>query len=604
MFRDEIELQVIDKRFFARNNANDMWAITALFCDFYSLLMLMQVSKSLNAIAKSEHVWKKRLLIHRHEMELKDSPISSYTRLTKELKFELSNRRKSDSKKAAREMKFMIAFAEGDQDAIRKLNFSHEDAPDLYDRRSHAFFRAVRNQHQNILDVCYQTTVMPFYQKRKWFSKSAELDFSKTDINGWDILSHAVLFGQSTQEIEKILKQLESLLRFPIYTYRGPPVTLNFDTPALHIAAWVENVELTQFFLTYSQTRSSPKLHFDPNVTGAYRSWPIDSSDRWYLRHNGGTALHIAVQRGHVFLAAMLLHHEADATQLTADELAPAAFAVERDFSDMMDLFLERMSPLHQAIGPRKEVPLLYAVRRGSERMVRQIAGSSCIDFNAVNEVGESALHVAVVKKRFNLARMLILEYRVDSSILTHKGLTVLHYLSYGDKSPEYVRNACWLIETVDIQIVDKGAFYGGWRGQTPLYLAIINDNVMLVTALLLRGADADSNFLHDNMFEIATLPEIKFLIIEAQLKAYIKKLMPKEDEVKADQRLFSVSPLLKTAVTILNALLEKQSVESVVKADNPVFQEDPALERMYERAVSMSIISRNESIFTSCLTL
>ena len=148
-----------------------------------------------------------------------------------------------------------------------------------------------------------------------------------------------------------------------------------------------------------------------------------------------------------------------------------------------------------------KLAPLLLAVQAGHEMMVRNLllAGASVgersltgqtglhlaaqqdspeiasvllsngIDFSAVDEEGNNALHVAVRAGNLRTARVLLTESRVDAEVFNSKGRSVLHVLArFGEE------NVCELFSLFLECMPDYNIDRPDSEGNTPLLLAYV----------------------------------------------------------------------------------------------------------------------------------
>jgi len=161
---------------------------------------------------------------------------------------------------------------------------------------------------------------------------------------------------------------------------------------------------------------------------------------------DGTTALFMAVEKGHIDIARLLLGHNADVN------------ATHRGGSN----------PLH------------LAVQGNSHQMIELLLQSGC-DVNATNALGETALFAAAGKGDLKTVELL-LKYRADTNIAKHTGSTPL-FIAAQNNHPQIA--AMLLGDDAKVDAATKG-------GATPLFIAAHNGHANMVQLLLENRARSD----------------------------------------------------------------------------------------------------------------
>jgi len=189
---------------------------------------------------------------------------------------------------------------------------------------------------------------------------------------------------------------------------------------------------------------------------------------------------------------------------------------IKGDLESLLFLISINVNVHSKTTDSNKLAPILLAVQVGNEMMVRNLllAGASTaeknltgqtglhlsaeadnseiagvllannIDFAAVDERGNNALHVAVKEGNLKTARILLTESRIDAEIFNMKGRSPLHVLArFGDEK------ACEMLELFLECMPEYNIDRPDGEGNTPLLLAYIKGSGDLCRALVKRGA-------------------------------------------------------------------------------------------------------------------
>jgi len=189
---------------------------------------------------------------------------------------------------------------------------------------------------------------------------------------------------------------------------------------------------------------------------------------------------------------------------------------IKGDLESLLFLISINVNVHSKTTDSNKLAPLLLAIQVGNEMMVRNLllAGASTaerslmgqtglhlaaesdnadiasvllannVDFAAVDERGNNALHVAVKEGNLKTARVLLTESRVDAEVFNIKGRSPLHVLArFGDEK------ACEMLDLFLECMPDYNIDRPDAEGNTPLLLAYIKGSGDLCRALVKRGA-------------------------------------------------------------------------------------------------------------------
>jgi len=202
---------------------------------------------------------------------------------------------------------------------------------------------------------------------------------------------------------------------------------------------------------------------------------------------------------------------------------------IKSDLESLLFLISINVNVHSKTTDSNKLAPILLAVQVGNEMMVRNLllAGASTqertltgqtglhlaaesdsseiasvllnngIDFNAVDELGNNALHVAVKEGHIKTARVLLTESRVSAEAANTKGRSPLHeFARFTEK------NAVEMLELFLECMPEYNIDRPDGDGNTPLLLAYTKGNGDLCRALVKRGAILGTmNKANENIF-------------------------------------------------------------------------------------------------------
>lgn len=193
---------------------------------------------------------------------------------------------------------------------------------------------------------------------------------------------------------------------------------------------------------------------------------------------NGGTALMVASQKGHVDAVELLLQHRASPARSDLNGWNALHHAVDKGRNECAALLLRNGASVH---GKTKagEFPLHLAAGNGHEKTVELLLDHG-IDVNQADETGFTALmHTArcghLPALRFLLSR------EANCNIRTAKGNNALHFAAQAGKDEV-------LAELLRQEKIDINS--GNNLGTTALMLAAFNGSPHAVQRLLDNGAD------------------------------------------------------------------------------------------------------------------
>ena len=228
---------------------------------------------------------------------------------------------------------------------------------------------------------------------------------------------------------------------------------------------------------------------------GSVRRVLASGADPDTRQADGATALHLAVRRQDLEMAAVLLEAGAEVRAMNRSGAVPLHLASERGDADMIALLLEAGTNPNILRG-FLETPIMFASQSGSVESVRILIEAGAEVNAATYAGGTTALMWAASLGHVDISRELIsagasLDARSTSD---HRFVIALE------------SDGCAL----DPQIIEQL-----W-GFSPLLLAVLNDHIEVVQLLLEAGADVDgpaSNraspllfATHGGQFEVARL--------------------------------------------------------------------------------------------------
>ena len=130
---------------------------------------------------------------------------------------------------------------------------------------------------------------------------------------------------------------------------------------------------------------------------------------------------------------------------------------------------------------------------------------------------GRSFLHTAVLNDKYDVAKLLLQEFKADAKLRAKDGATPLHVAVQQDS----LRMVCLLLK-------HKAYPNDKWIGLTPLHIALKNNNAPIVKTLILHGARIKKAAGKDNSTEIRS--RIRQLLLEEEEKE--KRVRDKHPEL------------------------------------------------------------------------
>ncbi|KAH8150286.1 uncharacterized protein LAJ45_05497 [Morchella importuna] len=237
----------------------------------------------------------------------------------------------------------------------------------------------------------------------------------------------------------------------------------------------------------------TPPLHFA--AAGSYTALflqlleKIPEEDLNREDSKGCTALHVALDHDRTdFTIARALINIANVDIDARNKLGetPLKLAVSRGYEGMVALLLARGADVH--IRDTKDQTVLHIATRnwgngGSTAIAERLLKAS-IDVDARNNLGETALHKAVLFAHTDMVRLL-LDWRADTSIADNWwGGTPLHWAADMGKAE------------IGKLLLESGAAVGArdvFKGGTPFHWAAKRPSEAMLRLLLREGADVKS---------------------------------------------------------------------------------------------------------------
>jgi ankyrin repeat protein len=282
---------------------------------------------------------------------------------------------------------------------------------------------------------------------------------------------------------------------------------------ALHQAAGRGHAETVRLLLSYSKA--------ELNVRG----------------QDGGPPLLLALSRGHAEVVKYLLEAGADVT--LADEVGNAALhqAAGGGHAEIVRLLLSGSKAELNVRGQHGMTPLLLALSQGHAEVVKYLLEAGA-DVTLADEVGNTALYLAVELDQVEIVRLLLSHSKAELNVKGQRGMTLL-LLALRRGHAEVVK---YLLEAgADVTLADEAgntALYQavgrghseivrillshskaelnvrGQRGMTPLLLALSQGHAGVVKYLLEEGADVTlANEVGDTALHLAVMKKNSALV-------------------------------------------------------------------------------------------
>jgi ankyrin repeat protein len=149
------------------------------------------------------------------------------------------------------------------------------------------------------------------------------------------------------------------------------------------------------------------------------RGAKVDEANR-----NGGTAIMYAALSGSVDTVSLLIEHRADVNSAARNGWTALMIASAKDYADIAKLLLERgATPDH--VDVYSWTPLMRAAYEGHLRTTKLLLEHGVTTLNRRGENGMTALHLAVLKEKTDIAKLLLSE-GADPEIVDNLGRAAL----------------------------------------------------------------------------------------------------------------------------------------------------------------------------------
>lgn len=231
-----------------------------------------------------------------------------------------------------------------------------------------------------------------------------------------------------------ICLEQEKAATFLLELGSDPTVIDNHGSNTLHYAAWAGFDSLVSQLLDRRRKlnnmleTSFPAFH-DTDLEG---NKVVDINARDSI---GMTALHIAVERGHLHVVKLLLEHKVDFEIARKNGWTPLHSATRSGDEAMVELLLGAGAKTN-VFTEKKSTPLHVAVELGPgyETLVQHLLESGA-DVNALDEYGWTPLHTAVVHKLESIS-VKLLDAGADPNLSGDFNQTALHEAVYRNWTP------------------------------------------------------------------------------------------------------------------------------------------------------------------------
>ena len=264
-----------------------------------------------------------------------------------------------------------------------------------------------------------------------------------------------------------------------------------FERDRAHFVAWIKAYNLDQPQESPLKPSADPVPLYYAALCGSY-----DIAERLLVTRpqdinaRGGrrvTALHAALDMGHVGIAELLLQHGADVSARDGHDQTPSHLAAEYGYPEVLRSLIDHgANPNVQ--NKNQETPLFMASRMGRLEAA-QLLSDHGADINHQDSLGRTPLHIAAENGHYEVARLL-LDYGADDNALEKDSQTSLHLHLVDNLAVAQSPLKCG----AEVDARDK-------MGCTPLHFASRQGHQGLVQLLLEHHADVLARNHEDQTF-------------------------------------------------------------------------------------------------------
>jgi len=228
-------------------------------------------------------------------------------------------------------------------------------------------------------------------------------------------------------------------------------------------------------------------------------------------RKDGCTPLLIATKKGYEYIVEYLVKHGADVNKANNDGVTPVSIAAEEEFENIIKYLEKHGADINKA-DKDGVTPLFMATQTGNVNIIKYLVEHGA-DTNKQNLKGNIPLHVAGEKGYENIVKYLV-EHGADINKQNNNGLTpldiakrmknekIVEYLEGENKKSNDFKNALKQGDLSSVEnLIQRGARVNKeWEdGDTPLSIAICNENLDLIKYLVEHGANINQKYGKDD---------------------------------------------------------------------------------------------------------
>ena len=198
----------------------------------------------------------------------------------------------------------------------------------------------------------------------------------------------------------------------------------------------------------------------------------------------GELLIHYAVQECDVALAELLLTEsliKVDVNAVGPDGCTPLALAVKMKNTVIVKMLLEAESDPNICDNDGC-APIYHAIQHGDIEMVQLLLDKSLIKLDVNISYGCSPLSFAVKMKNFTIVKLL-LEAEADPNVIDSNGYATIHYAVY-------YRDIAIVKLLLTESFIAVNVNFEQRKGNTPLIIAIRQNNTAIASLLIEAGAD------------------------------------------------------------------------------------------------------------------